>query len=143
MNIDYSKYNVDRDEPDSELALLVEQYERAQKVEEEIAADLKLAVKRTKDFEERIIPEKLAELGLGSEVTLRDGRKLKCTEQTYVGFQENCQPACKQWLKENGYGAMVKTETKERVAVSGLRPMADELPQNLFKLTTHRKVKIK
>lgn len=148
MSIDYSKDVPAPKDPNQhpELLLLVEYLEEAVRKEDQLEAEYKEAKKNRRRLEEVTIPEKLGELGIvgnGSVIRLTDGRKLELSEQNYVQVPAATRPEFYQWLKDNGYGALVKTEEKETVHSGSLRSMIDDLPDRLVKINTVKKVKIK
>lgn len=144
MSIDYSKYNAHREEDQGpELSRLLDQLEEAQQKEEEAEEHYKRLKKLRMQLETKTIPETCAEMGLGDTVQLADGRTINCTSQVYVQIPKEDEPRAKQWLRDNGYGAMIKVEEKETISRSGLRPMAEDLPPELFRLNVVRKVKVK
>lgn len=148
MSIDFSKHVQPQSDPQRspELALLAEQLEIARQREESAEREYKSAKKRREILETKTIPEKLAEMGIqgnGSKIMLVDGGELSLSEQTYVSIPAALKAAAYEWLRDNGFGAMVKEELKETVSTSGLRPMADELPDDLFNINVVKKVKIK
>jgi len=148
MTIDFRKDIPAPQEPgqNSELALLIEQLEEACIEEEELERKHKSAKKTRVNLEEKLIPDKLSEMGIygaGSKIRLTNGKEISLTEQTYVSIPASNKERAYAWLKENGYGALVKTETKENVSPGALRPMADDLPDSIFKINPVKKVKIK
>jgi len=139
-------YEDDVTKPDtSALVPLSEQLETARRLEADAEAEYKDRKRATAEIE-RLIGEKLVELGIvgaGSKIKLDNGKTLTLDEQTYVSIPATLRDKAYGWLKANGYGKLIVTETRESVNVGRLRPMADDLPRDLFKVSPVRKVKIK
>ena len=144
--IDYSADVQAPKGPDAELLILVEEWEAARLEEERTQQAAEVAKKNRRRLEEVEIPEKLAALGIvgnGSTINLQNGLTIKLSSQDYVSIPADQKAAAYQWLRDNGFGAMVKEETKETVSVAALRPMSEDLPDGLFKVYTIKKVKTK
>jgi hypothetical protein len=99
--------------PDDDKLLQVSQMVREMMEYDDLEKDYteraKQAGKRKRYYSEKAIPEALSALGL-SGVTLDDGRKVTVTPEVYVDLNEENRGAAFQWMEDEGYGDLIKTQ---------------------------------
>lgn len=76
---------------------------------EEAEANLKILKENLRVLSEETIPSAMQELGLQSLV-LETGQKIKISQDVYAAIPENGKPAAYNWLADNGFGGLIKTE---------------------------------
>ena len=77
----------------------------------ELESKLKVQINNLKDLEESKIPDLFDELGL-KEITTEDGKKVKVDTVTHISITRENQREAYAWMRENGFGDMIKEEAK-------------------------------
>jgi hypothetical protein len=94
-----------------QIASLAESLVAAGRVVVEAEATLKRAKAEMKQIEEEDLPELMREVGL-TLVQLEDGSKIQVSDEISCGITEANKAAAHEWLVENGFGGIIKTEAK-------------------------------
>lgn len=76
---------------------------------EKAEVNLKDAKERARVLREETIPSAMQELGL-EELKLETGQKLSVKQDVYAAIPSHFKKAAFDWLEENGFGGLVKTE---------------------------------
>ena len=110
MKINFEE-DVFSDVDDSSLKALADKCKRLEIAEQEVV-ELEDALKEKKEgvrkLSEEEIPQFLAEKGLSS-ITLDNGTEVKITEEVRPGIKVADRSYCYAWLRDNGYGDLVKS----------------------------------
>ena len=108
----------------SRIATLVGAYQRALDEVSRLEESLKEAEKMRDRLSSLDIPNAMDEAGM-SEITLRDGSKVKIESVTRGHITKANQEAAFQWLQDNGYGDIIKAELKVGVGRGETDQLAD------------------
>jgi hypothetical protein len=88
------------------LARLLVDYDAEIEAKEEALKALKENARRVR---EESLPTAMAEVGLTS-IKLSNGEKVDIKKDVYASISNDAKPRAYQWLEENGFGALIKTE---------------------------------
>ena len=112
----------------------------------EMEANLQDAKERARVLREETIPSAMQELGL-EEIKLETGQKLSVKQDVYASIPAAYKAAAYQWLEDNGFGAIIKTDVTVQYGKGELekaqelfdelisRNMAPDLTQNIHAQT--------
>jgi len=116
----------------SRVAQMAETLTEAQREVAQCEGQLEEAERTLRRIAREDYPELLREVGL-TEVTLPDRRKIVLADGFDCGISEENKPAAFAWLRDNGFGGLIKTE----VTVAFGRSEQDELERLLKLLEEH------
>lgn len=91
----------------AELSRLADEQAQAAVRVTDLEAMLEVARDRLREISERIIPEKMDELGM-EEFKTRTGLKIKIKETIRTSIPKQRQGEAYRWLRDNGFGALLK-----------------------------------
>jgi len=132
--IDFSQFNTEAEEAQVSSDMLREltrscQEERSIKNRiEELEAELKAAKAKHRIMVEREIPEMMLDIGL-MQIALEDGTEIKVDDIICARISEARRPAAHQWLRDNGYGDLIKNVVEARFAAGEDQQATDLLHQ--------------
>lgn len=110
-NDDYSAFmGMGHNRPDdmSEVARLAEETYEAQKKVEKIQEELDAAKLVLRNYSEKLLPEKMEELGLNTYETTT-GIHVRVKEEIRGGLPSENRVKGHEWLEKNGYGGIIKS----------------------------------
>lgn len=113
----------------AELSRLADEQAQAAAQVADLEAQLDKARDRFRDISERIIPEKMDELGM-EEFKTRTGLKIKIKEAIRASIPKARQGEAFRWLRDNGYAGLIKRNVAIKFG-KGEDETAEELAKQL------------
>lgn len=108
MTNDYSQYIGVGHNNSPEITLLAETQLKLQEKVEKLEEDLKKAKENLREYSEKLLPEKMEELGF-TEFTTSSGISVQVKEVIRASLSVENRPKGHRWLEENGFGGIIKS----------------------------------